>query len=227
MPRPRVALFIAPESDDGTGVATPYLHSVAEYAVLRGFTVQCLYGKSCTREVYESLVSRVDPKLIAYLDHGWSHACLAALDFHCRYYFSSRTLIDTHNLGTVRGRVVFALACWTAAYLGPRAVEEGCLTWFGWDAKFTVAALAAYPWTPWSDPVLWSIIMTPLTALAKLLDGASTGEAYQATIKAYRDEIDLWKRNPPIPEVAVTVIGVLRHDLEHFKLIGRRDVRVV
>jgi hypothetical protein len=127
---------------------------------------------------------------------------------------------DNVQLG---GRVAFMLSCITAAELGPDSVNnKGAVCYMGYADTFS--------WTqerlqdPLADRYGISFFEPVLELIYRLADGATTGEAFKASLDKWNYWIDYWSRSTD--PFAPAVLMLLLHDRDCQKLIGDETARV-
>jgi len=130
----------------------------------------------------------------------------------------------TCDCSALRGRIVYALSCITAARLGPDAVNnKGARTYIGYADTFgwVQADMNADPLV---DTYAKGFYDAVLGLLGKLTDGASTGDAYKASMDIWNYWVNFWSGSTD-PNAAA-VLQWLLHDRDCQKLLGDGSVTV-
>lgn len=208
MPRPSVAVAIRASFETATRVGSLALKRIVDAWRTRGLEITDLYGPDAIRtKVLESLSTR-DPVLVFGCGHGNSD--LWTGQDYDQIFWSCNSL-------ELRDRIVVALSCVTAAGLGPDAVNnKGARCYIGWDETFTW--IMEQEQDPLVDPKARGFFEAVLEILYRLTDGASTSEAFRASMDVWNYWINFWTRStdPDAPLVLQHMI----HDRDHQKLIG-------
>jgi hypothetical protein len=215
MPRAGVAVCSRPDYEAVTSVGSMALKHVVDAWVSRGYAITDLFGADATRANVLAALASQDPILVFGVGHGnedlWT----------CQ---GGEQMFWTCDCSALRGRIVYALSCITAYRLGPDAVNnKGCLTYIGYADTFgwvqTNMSL-----DPLSDTLARSFFEAVLAVLNRLIDGASTGDAFKASMDTWNFWIDFWSRSTD-PDAAV-VLQWLIHDRDCMKLIGDESATV-
>lgn len=89
--------------------------------------VSCLRD-TAVRDVFEDYVEEYDPELITFYDHG-NEDVLVGND--------EKPLLDTGNVGILKGRDMYTMACLSAKRLGADAYRKGCRAYWGYTQPFS------------------------------------------------------------------------------------------
>lgn len=110
----------------------------------------------------------------------------------------------------------------TAARLGPDAVNKGGRCYIGWDQDFVWVMEQVQD--PLVDPKARGFFEAVLEILYRLSDGASTSDAFRASMDVWNYWIDFWTKStdPDAPLVLQHMI----HDRDSQKLIGDETASV-
>jgi len=200
-------LVVRPDFEVATYLGSLALQHIVDYIRLRGLTLEDLRGDNAVRDKVLESLSRLDPIWCILLGHG-NATTYTGQNFD-RIFWEC-------NSSELRDRVVYALSCITAARLGPDAVDKGCRTYIGYSEEFIWTQEA--PVDPLADRYGRSFFEPVLELLYRLADGATTGEAFKASIDKWNYWIDYWSRStdPAAPAILMYLI----HDRDCQKLIG-------
>lgn len=87
-----------------------------------------LLGEDANWWNFNDHVKELDPDLVVFYDHG-NETSLIGND--------TKPLLDSRNVGSMRGREVYTMCCLAAKNLGPEAWRKGCLAWWGYTKVFS------------------------------------------------------------------------------------------
>jgi len=214
MPWLNVVTDTRPNYEIATYLGHLALRHAVDYFKDKGYDVDDLVGDKAIREdVLRSLRTR-DPIFLFGVGHG--NETTFTGQYHDKIFWKC----DSSDLS---GRVVYLLSCITAAELGPDAVNKGCRCYIGYDKEFVWGQINSSI-DPLEDEVGKAFYEPVLELLYKLADGATTGEAFKASIDKWNEWINYWARQPGA--VAAEVLIWLVWDRDHQKLIGDPNIRV-
>jgi hypothetical protein len=116
----RRVLVIRPEYDDATRIASTWANAIVPRP-----GCQELRGADATRSGFEQSVRDHDPRLLLFYGH-------ANDDYLAGH--NGESVLDTSNLGLLRGRIAVAFACWSGNILGEMAIDPryGALAFVGY-----------------------------------------------------------------------------------------------
>jgi len=214
MPEMNRALVVRPSFEPATYLGSLALQHAVDHLAAKGFTLEDLRGDDAIRDKVLDALSRLDPIWCILLGHGnpstYTGQRLNPIFWTC----------DCKELG---GRIVYALSCFTAMELGPDAVEnKGCRCYIGYDREFA--------WTqekfvdPLEDKYGKAFFEPVLELICRLADGATTGEAFKASIDKWNEWIEYWSKSED--PVAPLVLQLLIHDRDCQRLLGDEEAKV-
>lgn len=207
MPRESVALCIRANFEAATYVGFLALQRAVDYWRNKGLEITDLAGNDAVRDKVLSAIVVSDPILIFGVGHG--NEDLWTGQNYDNIFWTS----DSKELS---GRVVYALSCITAARLGPDAVGKGCRTYIGYDKEFGWVMDVIQD--PMLDSYARSFYEPVLELLYRLMDGATAGDAFKASMDKWNSWIDYWSRSTD--SAAPSVLQGLIHDRDCQKLLG-------
>jgi hypothetical protein len=209
------AICSRPNFETATYIGTLALQHAVDYLHLKGISLDDLVGNDAVRTKVLDSLSRNDPIWLIMLGHG-NEDNLTGQDYDRIFW--------TCDNAELRGRVVYALSCITAAKLGPDAVNnKGAVCYIGYADTFSWTQGAMQD--PLVDGYGISFFEPVLEVIYRLADGATTGEAFKASIDKWNYWIDYWSRSTD--PFAPTILMLLLHDRDCQKLIGDEAARVV
>jgi hypothetical protein len=200
--------------EQATYLGSLALQHAVDHLLLRGISLDDLRGADAVRTKVLDSLARNDPILCIFLGHG--NEDLLTGHGYDRIFWTCDNV-------ELRARVVFALSCITAARLGPDSVAKGCTTYIGYAETFEWTQEAVQD--PLADKYGKSFYEPVLELIYRLADGATTGEAFKASLDKWNYWIDYWSRStdPYAPQVLM----LLLHDRDCQKLIGDETASVV
>jgi len=214
VPRIGVVTDTRPNFEEATYLGHLALRHAVDYFSGRGYMVDDLVGPRAVRAEVLSSFERNDPVLFFGVGHGDSD------HFTGQYY---NVVFWTCDNSALSDRIVYALSCITAAGLGLDAVNnKGCRCYIGYDREF--AWIQDRIVDPMEDRYGRAFYEPVLELLYRLADGATTGEAYRASIDRWNDWIDYWSRSDD--PLAPLILKWLLWDRDHQRLIGDPNAKV-
>lgn len=126
--------------------------------------------------------------------------------------------VGQYDAGQVRGKVIKLVSCFTAARLGPDLVNKGAACFMGYDEDYTWIMDVGKAATPWADDVAAEVLMPMVNSLNALLDGKTTGEAFQI-------ELDGYARNAQA-EAHGLIRSCIEFNAAHAVLLGDPQARI-
>jgi len=215
MPRTGVALCIRPDFEPATHMGNLFFGHVVDEWAGRGMAITDLNGDDATRTKVLEALGTDDPVFVTGVGHGNSST------FTAQGYDRVFWTCDSSELA---GRVAVLLSCVTAKELGPDAVEnKGCRTYIGYSEVFGWVYVPPAG-DPLGDPYARGFYEPVLELIRRLMDGASAGEAFRASIDVWNRWIDYWSRS--VDPMAPWILQWLIHDRDVQKLIGDETATV-
>lgn len=98
-------------------------------------------------------------------------------------------LMDTTSIPDVKGKVIVLISCATAQKLGPALVSAGALSYIGFREDLLWVCDADLASMPWSDKLAEPVMMPIVDCLNSILDGKSTGEAFQRLNSSFNSRL--------------------------------------
>jgi hypothetical protein len=214
MPRLDYAICTRPDFEAATYIGSLALQHAVDYLHTRGISLDDLRAADAIRTKVLDSLARNDPILCIFLGHGNSD--LLTGQGYDRIFWTCDNV-------ELRGRVMFALSCITAARLGPDSVAKGCTTYMGYAETFEWSQEVAQD--PLVDRVGKSFFEPVLELIYHLAAGEATGVAFKASLDKWNYWIDYWSRSTEA--YAPQVLMLLLHDRDCQKLIGDETATVV
>jgi len=215
MPRVGVAVCIRPDFEPATLMGNLFFKHVVDEWAGRGMEITDLNGDDAVRSKVLEALGAADAIFVTGVGHG-NKSKYTGQNYDEIFW--------TCNCRELAARIVFLLSCVTAAELGPDAVNnKGCTCYIGYSETF--GWIYSPPaGDPLVDPVAKGFYEPVLELIRKLMDGASTGDAFRASIDVWNRWIDYWSRStdPNAP----LILQWLIHDRDYQRLIGDETATV-
>ena len=159
--------------------AAPCFEEITEYSLrwsqrlyeeLDEKHVSCL-REEAVRKIFEDYVREYDPELVTFYDHGTEGALIGN---------DEKPLLDSGNVGLLKGREMYTMACLSARKLGADAYRKGCRAYWGYTQSFTFT-------TP--DEEIFSRLAN-MGLILKRKEGLSWEECVSRVKDAYKEKIE-------------------------------------
>ena len=206
---PRI-LLVRCSADKATEITRKWADGVEDALRLSPFSFTDLAGEEASPRRFVEAIQDLDPGAIFLFDHG-----------HPRELLGERAgqltpLLGFHNAHLTRGRIVWTLACWSAAQLGPECVyNHGCLAYEGYNTAYSYYRI---------EPYFNSFRDCAVESFLKLVGGDTTGQAHDSARQKRQGVLDEWRL---LKDGKTNLIGAsLRDNMLHHVLLGSRDIRL-
>jgi len=195
-----------------TGVTAAAGERVAQILEDKGFTVFRFDSFKAVRSLFE-LQQLINPSVfVAYFGHGDADRLFGQLPIGLAI-----PLVDLLNMGVLREKVVYTIACRTGLDLGKKVPARAYLGSESW----MYVALPA-PEHNYMEDYIDTWIQIPQV----LAEGKTVREAYQAYEEKVRYYLSLYEAHPEWPNVDVYAKN-LRENLIYYRLYGDPNARIV
>lgn len=165
-------MITLPVHDYPTRSASGFL---MRYVMPRSFPPQ-LVGPLDRRQLFQ--IQAVGDSII-----GVGHGAPDAYAGH-----NNEILMTDKSLPNVKDKVVILLSCETAQELGPSLIKAGAASYIGWNQDFVWVMDGDLSSTPWKDTWAAPVLLPVVGCINDVLDGKTTGEAYDNMINAFTKE---------------------------------------
>lgn len=222
MSRMDVGVFARPDWPDGAvGNRFNYLmdylfwmgNEVVSYARTKNFNVHELKKGDAIRSKVEDEIEGADPIFFFHASHGGDNVLTGQgmTDMICC------PPCPEPNHEILSDRVVYTLSCSSAKELGPAVIAAKGISYIGY---------LPYLWISVDEgDDLDGAFKDIWEGGAKaLIDGKTTGEAYNWLRRRYEFWISYWENNPGWE--APGMLWLLREDYQNLKIFGSRDARI-
>jgi hypothetical protein len=161
-------------------------------------------GQDATRANVESaLIDDFDNKgIFIFIDHG---------DKNILFDAQEKPLIDFYNIGLLKNKFIYAVACRSASELGHKSLEEGAAGYIGFNHYFKFIST-------YSD-TFGKCFLHGLTTL--LRERKSALEARKTIVSLTERIINEIKKNKKISQIDKSLTTTcLRHNMDYMVLLG-------
>jgi hypothetical protein len=125
------------------------------------------------------------------------------------------------NPQIARGKIVYLFTCNAMRELGPAMREQGASAVAGFTKPF-LFLVSSFTFNPLEDELAKPFFNSALTFARKLIDGYTVGEAYTATIKAFRKEAEKAQDSGDIQAARYLIFN-----MTNFKVLGEPFVKII
>lgn len=121
-------LITQPDFDRTTRYISAWSGEVAEFSLKRGNKTITVKGKRANRSEFESIISKIEPKLIMLNGHGNDNEV---------YGQGNEVLLDLKSgEEIIKGKIFYALSCSAAKTLGTDCVKKGTIAFIGYSGDY-------------------------------------------------------------------------------------------
>jgi len=213
----KTILVTQPSHDYTTRYISVWADKVIHYAKDRNDDVVVLKNKRANKNVFKSVVNKVNPSFIFLNGHGNDHE-VTGQD-------NARLLSNTDNLDFLKNKIIYALSCQSAKILGPYCINNGVKTYIGYTEDFIFVIDRTKRTKPQYDATA-SLFLEASNALPiSLLKGKSTRDSYNDSQNAYKKQIRRLLTSESISRESST-IRFLLWDMKHQVCLGNQDALI-
>jgi hypothetical protein len=191
-------------------------NEVVSYARSKNLNVHDLKRDDAIHEKVEDELKGADPVFFFHASHGGDNI-LTGQGMSNLICCPGAFPCPKPNHEVLSDRVTYTLSCSSAKELGPAAIEVNGISYIGYLPYLWICVLEGDD----LDAVFKDIWAGGAIAL---IDGKTTGEAYNWLKRRYECWISYWEMNPGWE--APIMLWVLKADLQNLKLLGKRDARI-
>lgn len=174
-------LITRPNHDITTDYLFFWSQSIIDYMVKAKKSFVDLLKKRANFKEFNSIVKKVNPKLIVFNGHG-SQSVVTGYD--------NEPLVECgKNSDILKDSIVYARSCSSAKKLGVESISKGCRAYIGYDEDFVFMVENDRISKPLQDKTA-EIFLKPSNQVAiSLLKGNTTGESNKRSKELYRKQI--------------------------------------
>lgn len=169
-------LVTRPNYDPGTNYLFYWSQAVIDFAKRKSIGVLDLSGNKASRIVFESYISKNNPKVVFFNGHGSNRAIAGN---------NGEPIVEAgENEGLLRGKIVYTRCCNAAALLGLLAVKKGASAFMGYKKSYVFATLNSCVTRPLTDIVAKLFLEASNLIPISLLKGNTVQEADRKSKRA-------------------------------------------
>jgi len=127
-------------------------------------------------------------------------------------------ILTGHKEAVVNGKVLKFLSCQTGNELGPDTINNGALSYSGYNADYVWVVDAEKWMTPWSDQFAAKSIMPVIDSINALLDGKTAKTAFDIEMEGYTRNADLTENE--------LIRSCLKYNRNNAVLLGDPEAKV-
>lgn len=173
-----------------------------------------LASKEANKRNFLSAVKKYRPSFVYFNGHGSPNTVTG---------FNNEPLIAfADNEKILKDRVAYALSCQSAKRLGKSCVADGAKTYLGYDEDFIFVFDEEKEEDPLNDKVAENFIEPSNTLVLSILEGKTTGEAYQNSQEEFKQKIVRFSLSEATAEER-ELLPYLLWDEEHQVCLGSKQ----
>lgn len=191
-------------------------NEVVFYARTNNLNVHDLKKDDAIRQKVEDELEGADPVFFFHASHGGDNVLTGQYMSNlicCPGVYTC----DKPNHEILSDRVTYTLSCSSAKALGPTVIDEHGISYIGYLPYLWICILEGDD----LDAVFKDIWAGGAKAL---IDGKTTGEAYNWLKRRYEYWISYWENNAGWE--APIMLWILGEDYDNLKLLGKRDAKI-
>jgi len=191
------------------------LHEIIQANKRAGQTILELIGDTANPERIKTAIQTLNPIVFCGVGHG-------NVDIYTVECTETLITASSSELTLFKDKVVHLNSCLTAQQLGPALIDAGAVAYVGSKQEFWFYIGDAAGTTR----AVRSPFLAEYQFTASLLQGKTTGEARQAQLQRYEEEINYWlqgdgKNHPDASEL----LRILQINEDISTFLGESDIR--
>jgi len=213
-------LVTRPSYDDATGYLFSYAGLVLNYANNHNIKNIDLKKPRLTRNNFESIISKKDPKLIFFNAHGNEKSI-----YGDKINKKEEILVqENKNHSILMSRIIYARACLAAVSLGNFCTKEGKGCFIGYETPFSFWIDERWSSKPLNDKTAKLFLYPSNEIVISLLKGNSAHEAFNKSLDMSKKnilELLKIKKEPG----AMASIMLLWTNIQGQVILGEKDIK--
>jgi hypothetical protein len=206
----KIILLTRPNHDNTTNYLFNWAQRIVLEAEAKGFQLLDLKETKANRKEFENVIRSKNPSLVLLYGHGNSYKVGGHND---------EILIEAgDNENMLKLRIIHALTCKSAKFLGPKSIDAGALAYIGYDEDFIFCCIPEKTSEPLEDKLASFFLNPPEILIKSLLIGNSAAISVARARRLFKSNvkqlltIENSKYNYAIP--------YLLWNMDHLKLVG-------
>lgn len=210
-------LITRPEHDDTTHYLSHWSKQAVDLAGNKGIKVFDLHRENANKAKFQSMVQKQNPEFIIFNGHG---------DIDKIGGHKDEILVQSHKDEKVLcNRIVYAHTCSAAKILGPLAIEEGAISFLGYDEDFIFFYDPKMISRPLQDETAKKFLEASTEAISSVIKGNTIEEAQKRAKELFRKNISKMLSSEASEEDA-RMVPYLWGDMRHLVLCGDKEAKL-
>jgi len=212
-------LVTNPDYDYATSYLCYYSKEIVSYAKKENIILIQLTNERLRRDIVEGIIRKKDPSFILFNGHGDKNTIYGG-----KVDGSEEFIIrEGFNEGLLKGKLVYARACNSAASLGKKCTEDGIGCFIGYDQPFSFWTDENWVTSPLKDNTA-RLFLEPSNAIAmSILKGKSAKYAVDKFFQLSKKNIQRLLKDENEPGTFVKAM-VLWNNMQAQKILGNSDL---
>lgn len=210
-------LVTRPEHDDTTHYLSHWSKQSIDFAESKGIKVFDLHREAANKEKFLSMIQKQNPDFVIFNGHGEEDR----IGGH-----KNEILVQSHKNEKVLSRkLVYAHTCSAAKTLGPLAVEEGALSFLGYDEDFIFFYDPKKITRPLEDKTSQQFLGPSTEAISSIIKGNSIEEAQRRAKELFSKNMSKMLSSEA-SQADASMARYLRWDMKHLVLCGEKEAKL-
>lgn len=212
MPDPGFMMFSRPKSCQYCGNGYYAIQHALEYAAAKGtWTCIDMAESHATKEYIFPAIEQYDPMYF----YGFGHGSPTIFTGD-----TTQEIFSVENCGNLAGRYIYLLSCLTANALGPAIIQNGALSYAGYNISWTWMNETDPSGDPYTDKYARGFWESANELWNSFCDGNSFVVAQRDCIDKYNEWIDYWTNTAPEDPESENCIMWLLWDRNGLVVVG-------
>jgi len=210
-------LITRPEHENTVFYLSQWSNELIEQAKNKGIKVLDCHRERAQKKIVQEMISKHQPKLIMFNGHGSRSMVCGHQD--------APLVKKNDNEKILKGTIVYARACQTAAELGPACIEQGTRAYIGYQEDFAFWTNNYSTAHPLKDVQAQPSFKPSNQVIRSLLNGATAEEAYNRSQAVSDEEIERLMQSDAPPE-AEFILPLLLWNKHNQSLLGDKEANI-
>lgn len=206
-----MVLVTQPNFDLTTNYISYWSDEVVDIAKKKGISITVLKGRRANKNEFESVVSKIRPRLIFLNGHG---------DYDTVAGQKDEILVKAgENEVCLKGKIVYALSCRSGKILGEESVKKGARAYIGYKEDFVFHYSHDKITSPLKDDVAKLFLEPSNYVVTSLLKGHTVQDSWENSQRNFRKKmLDLVLRGDKVS--INTYLPLLHWDMHNQVCLG-------
>lgn len=211
----KIYLVTRPEHDDTTTYLSKWCEETISLAHKKGFKVLDLDREKAVKEEFTNRVNKLEPNLIVLNGHGDENTVTG--------HKNQPVVIQGENEHLLKDKIIYAISCSSAKSLGMKSVENGAISYTGYDDDFVFLYEPFNSTKPLSDETARIFLEHSNIFIESIIKGNTIKISKQRAEKKLRENILKFLGSN---EYDTNFVRFLWWDLRHFVSHGNLDATI-